>query len=250
MVISFTKSIHHPRLALCCRAGYLVSITAPLSNIRIDQFINQCPCPLWRGGHYEDTPGSYLHRLRSARTAAPAVGGGEATARRTRPCPGPADPPSPRSAKPRASICPRSVPDHDYRSVISARQLGSRSANRALLIRSRLSIQMETSQEVPTDQKRAAHLLLLLYSSTPPSTHCSSSLFPLGSGVRRPPRYRSSKRRTGGDSRVGGSAGARTNTQSHAHKQGEPAVCVCPSGLSAPSAPDPPLFFSWTEEKS
>lgn len=66
--------------------------------------------PFW-GGHYEDTPGSYLHRLRSARTAAPAAEG-EAAARRTRPCPGPTDPPSPLISQTQSldlsQICPRS----------------------------------------------------------------------------------------------------------------------------------------------
>lgn len=173
------------------------------------------------GGHPEDTPRSYLHRLRSARTAAPAAGGGDAAARRTRPCPGPADPPSPRSAKPRASICPRSVPDHDYRSVISARQLGSRSASRALLIRSRLSIQMETSQEVPTDQKKKSSTpppaVLLLYSSI----H-SLFLLPLPAGERG---AAASEAGTGAprggllgtDVSAGPLEDGRTNTQSHAH---------------------------------
>lgn len=98
--------------------------------------------------------------------------------------------------------------------MISARQLGSRSASRALLIRSRLSIQMETSQEVPTDQKRAAHLLLL-YSSI----H-SLFLLPVPAGERG---AAASEAGTGaprgallGTDVSAGPAG-RTNTQSHAH---------------------------------
>lgn len=168
---------------------------------------------------------SYLPRPCSGPAAA--AGGGAAAAHRRRPVPvpqgptGTADPPSPQNNRiqTRSDPIPDPFPrqakaDQTYRSLVTERQLGSRSAGRARLIRAtnRVFVEKMTEGENPSprlelfkmdaskkvqkeekqEEKKGAGLLYLHSSVIPPSRHSSGSfshfLLRQKSGARLPPR--------------------------------------------------------------